>query len=82
MRTVVKAYAFEAFPQWAIVHHEERCPQSIRDLAEYVGRNNLTRDSWGTELDLRCGDGIRGALVRSAGPDGRFDTLDDISSND
>jgi hypothetical protein len=79
-RTAVDAYAFEAFPQWATVNHEEACPRSIHDLTAYVATN--PHDEWGTELELHCGNGIRGALVRSAGPDRRFGSADDISSND
>jgi len=77
----VKMLAFEAFPQWAQANHEELCPRSIDDLLEFSSRDNAL-DPWGTKLDLRCGPGYRGAYVRSAGPDGRFETVDDISSND
>jgi hypothetical protein len=79
-RILVRLYAFEAFPQWALVHHEEACPQTIDELSPFV--NDAARDSWGTALELRCGGGIRGAYVRSAGPDRRFETGDDITSND
>lgn len=80
-RTLVRVYAFEAFPQWALAHHEEACPRAIAELSAVAGRMHA-RDAWGTELELRCGNGVRGAFVRSAGPDRRFETADDITSND
>jgi hypothetical protein len=80
-RLQVKRYAYEAFPTWATVHHEALCPDALADLNEYAGRNTTT-DPWGTPLEMRCGPGYRGVYVRSAGEDGRFDTADDISSND
>jgi hypothetical protein len=80
-RALVRTYSFEAFPQWAQIHHEEACPKTIEDLSPIVARDRAI-DPWGTPLELRCGSGIRFAYVRSAGPDRRFDTTDDISSND
>jgi len=80
-RALVRGYAFEAFPQWATAHHADTCPRSIDELSPFVRRDHA-RDPWGTELELRCGNGIRGAYVRSAGPDRTFETTDDITSND
>ena len=44
-----------------------------------------TRDFWGNPIDFRCGpdlpDHAKGMWVRSAGPDGEFDTDDDIVSS-
>lgn len=77
---LVRKYAYEAFPQWAQIHHEEACPNTVDELSVFVDGD--PRDPWGTELELRCGAGIRGAYVRSAGPDRTFDTADDITSND
>ena len=80
-QNTIRRFAFEAFPQWAIAHHEELCPASLAELSPLIN-DEPTVDSWGTPLELRCGTGYRGAYVRSAGPDGRFETTDDISSND
>ena len=79
-RTLVRMYAYEAFPQWASQHFEEACPRSISELSPMIERDAV--DPWGERLELRCGPGIRGAYVRSAGEDGRFETSDDITSND
>jgi len=80
-RSLVRRYSFEAFPQWATAHHEDTCPRSIDELSPFVRRDHA-RDPWGTALELRCGNGMRGAYVRSAGPDRTFETTDDITSND
>ncbi|MDQ3335391.1 MAG: hypothetical protein M4D80_09520 [Myxococcota bacterium] len=78
---LVKRYAFEAFPVWAMDHQERACPASLDDLSPFMQRPQ-TFDEWGTALELRCGAYYRGAYVRSAGPDRRFNTVDDITSND
>ena len=80
-RATVRAFAFEAFPRWTQQHQDEACPQSIAELSIVLGREDA-RDAWDHELELRCGDGVRGAYVRSPGADGAFDTRDDITSND
>jgi hypothetical protein len=78
---MVRKLAFEAFPQWASVHHMDSCPASLDDLAIYT--NDIsTLDAWGKPLEMKCGPWIRGIYVRSAGEDGQFDTPDDITSND
>ena len=81
MRLLVEKYAYEAFPQWAIEHMDAHCPRSIDELSPVIARDNAL-DAWGTPIELRCGDPIRGAFIRSAGPDRHFDTPDDITSND
>ena len=78
---LVKRYAFEAFPQWAMDHQNRACPDAIDELSPFIPRAHAL-DDWGNPLELRCGNGYRGAYVRSAGADGRFETLDDITSND
>jgi hypothetical protein len=77
----VKQLAFEAFPMWAVENHRDACPQAVTDLLPYAPHSD-GRDPWGNPLELLCGPFYRGAFVRSAGPDGRFDTADDITSND
>jgi len=78
--TVVRVFAYEAFPQWAATNHVDACPASLAVLEPYAARDAI--DAWGEPLELRCGEGYRGAYVRSAGADGRFDTADDITSID
>ena len=75
----VKSYAFEAFPQWAAAHPWIACPDSIDELSQYT-RAHLV-DQWGMKLEMRCTPHTR-LYVRSAGPDARFDTADDVTSND
>ena len=81
----VTRFAFEAYPSWAAETNHISCPSSLRDLTEHANAQS-TLDPWGTELEMKCGyqpgGSIHGIYVRSAGPDKRFDTPDDISSND
>lgn len=79
-QAIVRRFAFEAFPQWAATNHVDACPASLAALEPYVARDAV--DAWDMPLELRCGAGYRFAYVRSAGPDHRFDTADDISSLD
>jgi hypothetical protein len=83
-RTVAKTLAYEAYVQWATAHPNKRCPDSVRDLAEYTSEK-LT-DPWGNQFRLLCGKtlpkGGRDVVVVSAGEDGKFDTADDIRSTD
>jgi len=81
VRLLVHRYAYEAFPQWAIDHIDAHCPKSLDELSPLLQRES-SLDAWGTPLEMRCGEPIRGAYIRSAGPDGRFETSDDITSND
>ena len=76
---LVKQYAFEAFPQWAVSLPSQECPRSIHDLGEFSYREPV--DPWGTPLAFKCGAPIRGVFVYSAGPDRELDTADDITSN-
>jgi hypothetical protein len=77
---IVRRFAYEAFPQWAATNHVDACPASLAVLEPYLARDAV--DAWDMPLELRCGAGYRGAYVRSAGADGRFDTADDITSID
>jgi hypothetical protein len=78
---IVRRYAFEAFPLWAMDHQNRACPDSLAELSPFISRTHAL-DDWGNPLELRCGNGYRGAYIRSAGADGRFETADDITSND
>jgi len=78
-RFEVQAYAFEAFPAWAAAHPWLQCPQSIDDLSPYTTAHLV--DVWGMKLAMECTSPSQ-LVVRSAGPDTRFDTPDDITSHD
>ena len=53
-------------------------PRSLGGLAEGFGiQESGRRDAWGRELDYRA-SGSKGYTLVSAGPDGRFDTDDDL----
>jgi hypothetical protein len=68
-----------AFAQWLMSHPGETCPGSIDDVSLYVGADS--RDPWKSRMETICRtDG--GFGVVSAGPDGSFDTADDIHSWD
>jgi hypothetical protein len=62
--------------------HAGACP-TLADITPFMNDPTGT-DMWGALYRLRCGagapDGARGIAVDSAGPDGRFDTDDDIAS--
>ncbi len=56
------------------------CPHSLTDLQKQkVVRGTTTRDPWGEAYDIDCYED--GAVVCSAGPDGLFETDDDICSD-
>jgi hypothetical protein len=79
-KSIVRRFAYEAFPQWAATNHADACPASLAMLEPYLARDAV--DAWDVPLELRCGSSYRGAYVRSAGADRRFDTADDITSID
>ena len=80
VRSTVRRYALEAYPQWAQHEHETSCPESIETLSPIVGIERAV-DPWGTPLEMYCGPAMR-ISVRSAGRDRKFDTNDDITSLD
>src|SRR4051812_38750253 len=79
----VKKLAFEGYPTWAVKHVEQACPKQLVDLIAEVGMKDI-KDSWGHDLKMFCGadlpKGATGFAVVSAGPDGAFDTADDVRS--
>ncbi|MBA3821590.1 MAG: hypothetical protein H0X17_22090 [Deltaproteobacteria bacterium] len=81
-REVAERYAFEAYPSWAAENFDRTCPVRLAELDDYAARRGslAARDPWGTAYRLRCGPGVVGIHVGSAGPDGRFDTSDDVAS--
>jgi len=70
----------------ALVHyeleHEDRCPTSLDALFEERILARPPRDQWGRRFWFRCPSRHQdyGADVVSAGPDGRFETADDLTS--
>jgi hypothetical protein len=81
----------ERFRVWSMDHPGETCPTSLDELAAAWRppkgmRNTGTADRWGHPLRWWCGDDRPpeaprwGLAVASAGPDGRFDTADDLVS--
>ena len=82
-RLLVKKYADEAYPMWAMRNPDKACPASLAELGAVLGRPD-SNDPWGHPLTLRCGPtlpaGAHGIAVISAGPDGTPDTADDIKS--
>lgn len=82
---LTKKLAFEAYPQWAAAHPDKACPAKLADLLEYVNEKDA-KDPFGTDVKMFCGPdapkGVRGLGIQSAGPDGKFDTPDDIRSWD
>lgn len=65
------------YQQWSRDNADHACPNQLADLNPYTNRrDNDTADPWGNPMRMTCaGDAIE---VRSAGPDGAFNTKDDI----
>ncbi len=74
-------YATDAFPAWAVDHADRRCPDRLVELNRYRPRLHAV-DPWGTPYQFLCGAqfAVHGLRTRSAGPDQRFDTRDDLTS--
>jgi general secretion pathway protein G len=79
-----KKYAYEAYTQWSM-RSGKACPESLGELNEYMN-NTDTKDPWGNEYLMFCGDtlpaGAKGLAVQSIGEDGKRDTEDDVKSWD
>lgn len=60
----------------------DHCP-SARDLRSehYLNRDISVRDGWGHDFRIRCAVELGRVHVTSAGPDGLFDTLDDLEDD-
>lgn len=71
----MKQLAFAGATQYRVDHRA--CPTALAEVAVLVVGAKTT-DPWGTGYQFRCGDGALGFPMRSAGPDRRFDTRDDI----
>ncbi len=79
----VDKYAYEAYPVWSAAHPDQACPATLADLREYTSATD-DNDPWGHPYKMMCGPTLptdaHGLAVASAGPDGVFDTADDIHS--
>lgn len=62
------------------VMHGGACPKDVQGLREEVLPDAKSKDPWGTGYGLSC-PSPGTALARSAGPDRRFDTADDVRSD-
>lgn len=73
-------YVDDAYPRWRSATGRV-CPPDLRTLAP----DHATRDPWGNELVMACTTLVESRtptlLVRSAGPDKRLGTLDDLDSS-
>jgi hypothetical protein len=84
-RAQARELASSAFMQWkAKSRGMSSCPVSIDALLEYTNMNDAN-DPWGTPFELLCGasaprNAPGGVGVRSAGPDRKTGTDDDVHS--
>ena len=76
-RTLVRDFAFHAWPSWVAANPDRDCPTRLADLERYVGEGT-TVDPWGNSFRFRC-DGSH-FRVTSDGPDRTPSTSDDIKS--
>jgi general secretion pathway protein G len=72
-----------AYERWKL-DHSTACPQSIQELADYVGKGVGVKDEWDNELVVLCGSAAPPAAdgfgILSKGRDGRQGSEDDIRS--
>ena len=76
---------YDSFPSWLAQHPGRWCPDSVRELLSASLRPGAQRsvtnlDSWNHPMEIRCGVALSGHTIqlRSPGPDGIFDTRDDL----
>ncbi|MBA2539659.1 MAG: hypothetical protein H0V17_08500 [Deltaproteobacteria bacterium] len=67
----------EIYPRWMLRNGDKRCPAKLGELIVLLD-NEGNDDPWGKEYAMTCGE--TGIKIRSAGPDGTFETADDIVS--
>ncbi len=71
--------AKETYPRWLLRNTGKACP-SIGDLIAMLDNEGNT-DPWGNPYVLTCKEGSKTPiLIRSAGPDGNYESADDILS--
>jgi hypothetical protein len=80
---LVKRYAAEVYPSWALTHPSQECPASLEAMGTDVGAPPPV-DAWNHPLVMYCGkdvpNGAHGFAVRSPGPDGTLGNDDDVKS--
>ena len=52
---MVNKYANEAYARWIQANSGQSCPDGLAALAKYTN-NEETKDPWGNELEMLCGD--------------------------
>jgi prepilin-type N-terminal cleavage/methylation domain-containing protein len=80
---MVQSIANDSYTHWTL-KTSKQCPDSLDDLKEFMNKPN-TKDGWGNELIMLCGDDApegasSGFGVLSKGADGKRDTDDDVKS--
>ncbi len=65
----------QSYTLWAL-DSNERCPESISQLAELATGKRVFADAWGREFVLECSEAR--VSIFSMGPDGKANTADDI----
>jgi prepilin-type N-terminal cleavage/methylation domain-containing protein len=86
-RSVIKQFAYEAFPRWSAANPTSACPTQLDELTKWMNKQDI-KDPWGADLQMLCGENLpeparkAGIGVVSNGPDGKPNTEDDIRSWD
>ena len=76
----LRSYAFETYPAWASEHPLNKCPYHLLELNRYAPSLHAV-DPWGSPYQFICGKQYGPVLsMRSAGPDRKFETSDDLST--
>ncbi len=82
-RMAVKQITFDAYTQWSLSNPAKQCPSSLKDLEKYRNSKS-TKDGWGNEFVMFCGDNTPAGdgkfAILSMGPDGKQGTEDDVKS--
>lgn len=87
-KLAVDKIANDDYPKWSLQNSEKGCPDSLAELAKYIGKDEkeYMKDPWGTEYKFYCGADVpagtqKGSIaVQSYGEDKQPDTGDDIAS--
>lgn len=71
---------YEGYVEVYKVQKKGKCPKGLADLKAAGIVRRVNKDPWGNDYRFAC-DGEHAAIeISSAGPDGNFDTDDDINS--
>ncbi|RMH39077.1 MAG: prepilin-type N-terminal cleavage/methylation domain-containing protein [Deltaproteobacteria bacterium] len=72
-----------AYARWSL-DHQDACPSNISELVKYMTNKSDTKDPWGREFIMLCGESAppetEGFGIVSVGKDGKQGTDDDIKS--